>query len=106
MPTIRVHVRTSLFVPPERWSSIYQGPDAKVVRFSKAFKRKLSSVVLMLDTEQADLLNFGFAETMLPRWAYVKGLPVFEPLPYGREPNVYRVKALGYEGGDIVVHLA
>lgn len=99
MPTIRVHVRTSLFVPPERWG-------AGRVRFSRAFKRKLSSVVFMLGADQADYMNIGFAETMLPRWAYIKGLPVYAPLPYGREPNVYRVKALGYEGGDIVVHLA
>lgn len=99
MTTIRVHVRTSLFVPPEKWGD-------RRGRFSKAFKRNLLSVILMLDTEQADSLDIGFAETMLPRWAYVKGLPVYEPLPYGREPNVYRVKALGYEGDDIVIHLA
>jgi hypothetical protein len=82
MLTVDVRVRRALFVAPERWS--------KAIGFTRAFRRRLRLL---------DLFEVG-------TWCSCPGLPVRKPLPFGRTPNVYRVKAAGVEGDRLVVYLA
>jgi hypothetical protein len=90
--TVLVRVRLALFTPPERWSAIFQGPDAEVVMWSKPFRRR------------AEVIATG--ETPLGRYVYVPGLPIHNPLPFGRLPGFYALKSFGVEGDQLVLHVA
>lgn len=84
MLTIDIRVRRALFVAPSRW--------AKALGFSRPFRRRR---LLSLDEP-----------LVVGELATIPGLPVRNPLPFGRTPDVYRVKATGVEGDRLIVYLA
>ena len=90
--TVLVRVRLALFTPPERWSAIFQGPDAEVVMWSKPFRRRADQIVV--------------GEGPSGRYAYITGLPVYKKLPFGRFADLYKLKSAGVEGDQLVLHVA